>query len=80
MTDVSPEGQEKKPEPKASKNALDFLSPASFIAAAKAADRSFRYAILVAGILGIIVTFAKFGVSLLTLAFGAIVLLLWLSL
>jgi hypothetical protein len=67
--------QENKTKPIAPKNALEFLSPASFIAAAKAADRNFRYAILVAGILGIVVTFAKFGVSFLTLVFGATVVL-----
>src|SRR5579862_5812728 len=45
------------------KKALDYLTPASFIAAARAADPNLKFAILVAGILGIVVTFAKFGVS-----------------
>src|SRR5579862_3792503 len=53
---------------------IDFLSPASFIRAAQTADRSFRFAILAAGGLAIVVTFVKFGVGLATLAFGVIAL------
>ena len=53
----------------------DFLSPASFIRAARAADPAFRFAILVAGILAIIVTFVKFGVGYPTLVFGSIALI-----
>jgi len=64
-----------KDEQSKPKKALDYLTPASFIAAARAADPTFKFAILVAGILGIIVTFAKFGVSFGTLIFGTIVLI-----
>lgn len=52
--------------------AEDFLTPASFIRAAKAADPAFRYALVVAGILAIVVTFVKFRVGYITLVFGAI--------
>lgn len=62
-------------EQQETKKAFDYLTPASFIAAAKAADPSFKFAILVAGILGIVVSFAKFGVSFATLVFGAIVVI-----
>jgi hypothetical protein len=53
----------------------DFLSPASFISVAKAAHPAFRYAIVVAGILAIVVTFVNFGVGYATLVFGAIALI-----
>jgi hypothetical protein len=54
---------------------VDFLTPASFIAAARDADPNFRIAIVVAGILGIVVTFVKFGDSFAALVFGAIVVI-----
>jgi hypothetical protein len=50
----------------------DFLTPASFIRAALAVDKSFKYAILAAGVLAILVVFAKFGVAFATLVFGGI--------
>jgi hypothetical protein len=61
-----------KPKEPATETAEDFLTPASFIVAAKAAHPAFRYALVVAGILAIVVTFAKFGVSSATLVFGAV--------
>src|SRR6059036_950015 len=51
---------------------VDFLTPASFIAAARDAHPAFRHAIVVAGILAIVVTFVRFGVGAATLVFGAI--------
>jgi hypothetical protein len=63
-----------KNEPPAQK-VEDFLSPASFIRAALAADPAFRFAILAAGVLAIVVTFVKFGVSYPTLVFGSIALI-----
>jgi len=61
-----------EPELEAMQKAGDFLTPASFIRAAKAAHPAFRYALAVAGILAIVTTFTKFGVGLATLVFGAI--------
>ncbi len=52
--------------------AEDFLSPASFIHAAKAAHPAFRYALAVAGILAIVTSFIEFGTQPATLVFGAI--------
>lgn len=53
----------------------DFLTPASFINAAKEMHPAFSYAIAVAGILAIIVTFVRFGVGFATLVFGAIAMI-----
>jgi hypothetical protein len=64
-----------EPEQPATQNAEDFLSPASFIRAAKAAHPAFRYAMAVAGILAIVVSFVKFGVGYATLVFGAIAII-----
>jgi hypothetical protein len=64
-----------EPEQQATEKAEDFLTPASFIRAAKAAHPAFRYALAVAGILAIVVTFIKFGVGPATLVFGAIALI-----
>lgn len=64
-----------EPEEQTTEKAEDFLSPASFIRAAKAAHPAFRYALAVAGILAIVVTFIKFGVGPATLVFGAIALI-----
>src|ERR1035438_9355063 len=64
-----------EPETPSTKEAGDFLSPASFIRAARDANPSFRNAIAVAGILAIVVTFVKFRVSLATLAFGAVAMI-----
>src|ERR1035437_9040285 len=55
--------------------AKDFLTPASFIAAAKEAHPASRYALAVAGILAIVVTFFKFGVASATLVFGAVAII-----
>lgn len=52
-----------------------FLTPGSFIAAARRADPNFKYAIVAAGLLAIVVIFAKFGVSYAALLFGAIALI-----
>jgi hypothetical protein len=64
-----------EPEKPATQKAEDFLTPASFIRAAQEAHPAFRYAVVIAGILAIVVTFAKFGVGYATLVFGAIALL-----
>lgn len=63
------------PEQPATQKAENFLTPASFIRAAKAAHPAFRYAIAAAGVLAIVVTFVKFGVGYATLVFGAIALI-----
>ena len=55
--------------------ASTFLTPASFIEAARKAHPAFRYAIVAAGILAIVVVFAKYGTSYATLIFGAIALI-----
>lgn len=52
----------------------DFLTPGSFILAAKNAHPAFRYAIVVAGILAIVVIFTRYGVDFATLVFGGITL------
>jgi hypothetical protein len=74
-SDIGVEIAMSEPEQQATEKAEDFLSPASFIRAAKAAHPAFRYAIAVAGILAIVVTFIKFGVGPATLVFGAIALI-----
>ena len=56
-------------------SASQFLTPGSFIEAAKAAHPAFRYALAIAGILAIVATFAKFGVSYATLTLGVIAVL-----
>jgi hypothetical protein len=56
-------------------NTEDFLTPGSFIRAARAAHPAFRYGIATAGVLAIVVVFVRFGVGLATLAFGAIALI-----
>jgi uncharacterized membrane protein len=53
----------------------DFLTPASFVRAANAADKNFRYALVIAGLLALVVIFAKFGIAYITLIFGAIALI-----
>ena len=50
------------------------LSPASVIQAARAAHPAFKYAIVVAGLAGIVAGVLRFGVSPATLVFGIIVL------
>ena len=67
--------QELPPTAESKQKVEDFLTPASFIRAALAADRTFKYAILVAGVLAIVVVFVKFGVGVATLVFGAIALI-----
>jgi hypothetical protein len=62
-------------DPKLTQKAEDFLTPGSFIRAARAAHPAFRYAIVSAGILAIVVIFAKFGVGPATLVFGAVALI-----
>ncbi|HWW27312.1 MAG TPA: hypothetical protein VNZ85_15620 [Caulobacter sp.] len=52
-----------------------FLTPASFIRAAKAAHPAYRYALAVAGIAALVVTFAQFGVGYAALTFGTIALI-----
>jgi hypothetical protein len=64
-----------QPEQQVTPKAGSFLTPASFIRAAQAADPSFKYAILAAGLLAIVVTFAKFGVGYAALVFGSISLI-----
>jgi hypothetical protein len=64
-----------EPEQQVTQKAEDFLTPASFIRAAQAAHPAFKYAILVAGVLAIVVTFVKFGVGYATLVFGSIALI-----
>jgi hypothetical protein len=61
--------------PSLSQKPNDFLSPGSFIRAARAAHPAFRFAIAIAGILAIVATFARFGVSYATLIFGAIAII-----
>lgn len=64
-----------EPRQQAPQKAEDFLTPASFIRAAKAAHPAFRYALAVAGILAIVVSFVKFGVGPATVVFGAIAMI-----
>lgn len=61
--------------PAATRKIDDFLTPASFVRAARAAHPAFRYAVAVAGILAIIVTFARFGISYATLTLGVVVMI-----
>jgi hypothetical protein len=65
-----------QPAPQNTKpNVEDFLTPASFIRAAKESSPEFRFALAVAGILAIVVTFVKFGIGYAALVFGAIALI-----
>jgi hypothetical protein len=67
--------EQSNPPPVPAQKAFDFLTPASFIHAARDAHPMFRYAMVVAGLLAIVTTFNQFSVSSATLIFGAIVLL-----
>lgn len=53
---------------------LDYLSPKAFIEAARKADPNFRFALVAAGLLAIVIIIANFGVNYMTLIFGAIAL------
>jgi hypothetical protein len=64
-----------EPKQRAVQKAEDFLTPASFIRAAQAAHPAFRYTIVTAGLLAIVVTFVKFRVGPATLVFGAIAII-----
>lgn len=64
-----------EPEQQVPQNAENFLTPASFIRAAQAVHPAFKYAILVAGVLAIVVTFVRFGVGYPALVFGSIALI-----
>lgn len=65
----------KEDGPTSTSKALEFLTPASFIRAARAAHPAFRFALLVAGLFAIIFAFIKFGVDPATLVFGAIAII-----
>jgi hypothetical protein len=60
-----------KPMQPVETKAADFLTPASFITAARHAHPAFRYALVIAGILAIVVIFVRYGVDYATLVFGA---------
>jgi tetratricopeptide (TPR) repeat protein len=51
-----------------------YLSPASFIRATKAAPPACKYAMAVAGLVAIVAVVLRFGVSLATLVFGSIII------
>jgi hypothetical protein len=52
---------------------IQFLSPASLISAAKKAHPAFKFAVAVAGIVGLVVVVTRYGASPATLVFGAII-------
>jgi tetratricopeptide (TPR) repeat protein len=54
--------------------AVEFLTPASLISAAKRAHPAFKFAVVVAGLASLVAVVAKFGVSLATIVFGIITL------
>jgi len=56
--------------------AWSFLTPGSFIKAAKSADPAFRFALVVAGVLSIVAALDKFGTSYATLVFGFIAIII----
>jgi hypothetical protein len=59
--------------PKLGPNKIEnFLTPGSFIRAARESTPAFKYAIAVAGLAAIVVTFTKFGTSYETIVFGVI--------
>jgi hypothetical protein len=62
-------------KPPIAKQVESFLTPESFLRAAKTAHPAFRYAIAVAGIFAIIVAFTRFGIGYAALAFGSIALI-----
>lgn len=62
------------PEPERKESVGSFLTLDSIIAAARRADPNFRYAIVAAGLVAVVATIVKFGVSYATLIFGVIAL------
>lgn len=69
-----------KVNPTIGKQVESFLTPASFIRAAKAAHPAFRYATAIGGILAIVVVFSRFGVGYATLAFGSVAVIVLMAL
>jgi energy-coupling factor transporter transmembrane protein EcfT len=53
--------------------ASDFLSPSGWIRAAQRAHPAFKFAIVVGGLAGVVVTFTRFGASPATLVFGIVI-------